>query len=160
MAEVARIQNELLLAGATLRAPHRSAGDRAGEALDDAEQLERPERLQEQRVRAGGAGHVLHVVHSGQQDDADRARVGALLQLAAEGEAVHARHPDVEHDHVRPLGRDPLFGLGRASGLVHVHLDVLERRAEQGAESRIVVYQQQSHRSPRIECSSTVVIGN
>ena len=55
---------------------------------------------------------------------------------------------------------DSLFGLGRASGLVDVHLDVLERRAEQGAESRIVVYQQQSHRSPRIECLRTVVIGN
>ena len=131
-----------------------------GEALDDAEQLERPERLQEQRVGAGRAGHLLHVLHPGQQDDADRARVGAFLQLPAKGEAVHAGHSDVEHDHVRPLGGDPLFGLGRASGLVHVHLDVFKRRAEQGAEPRIVVYQQQSHRSPRIECFTTVVIGN
>ena len=131
-----------------------------GQAFDDTEQLERPERLEEQGVRACRAGHVLHVVHAGQQDDADRARVGALLQLATERETVHARHADVEHDHVRPLGRDPLFGLRRASGLVHVDLDVFERRAQQGAESRIVVYQQQSHRSPRIECLSIAVIGS
>ena len=135
VAQVTGVENELLFAGASFRAPHRSAGDRTGEALDHAEQLERPEGLQEQCVRAGGAGHVLHVVHPGEQDDADRARVGAFLQLATEGESVHARHADIEHDHVRPLGRDPLFGLGRASGLVHVDLDVFERRAQQGAES-------------------------
>ena len=135
VAQVARIQNELLFAGATLRAPHRRAGGGTSEALDDTEQLERPEGLQEQCVRAGGAGNVLHVVHPGEQDDADRARVGAFLQLATEGETVHARHADIEHDHVRPLGGDPLFRLGCASGLVHVDLDVFERRAQQGAES-------------------------
>ena len=135
VAQVARVENELLFAGAALRAPHRSARRGAREAFDDTEQLERAERLQEQGVRTGGAGNVLHVVHAGQQDDPDRARVGALLQLATERETVHAGHADVEHDHIWPLRRDPLFGLRCAAGLVHVDLDVFERRAQQGAES-------------------------
>ena len=40
-------------------------------------------------------------------------------------------------------------------GLVDVECDVLERRAQQGAEPGIVVDEQQAHRSPRIECLST-----
>ena len=148
MAKVAGVEDELLLVGAAVDAAHRRPHAGAREALDDAEQLEWPERLQQQRVRAGCAGHVLHVVHSGQQDDADLARVLARLQLAAEREPVHAGHADVEHDHVRTRRRDPRLGLGGASGLVHLDLDVLEGRPQELAEPGIVVNQQQAHSFP------------
>ena len=130
--QVARVEDELLLAGLVGRAAHRRPHARAGESLDDAEQLERPERLQQQRVGAGGAGDVLDVLHPRQQHDPDRVRVGGGLELPAEGEPVHPGHADVEHDHVRPGGGNPLLGLGGASSLVDVDVDVLEGRPQAG----------------------------
>jgi hypothetical protein len=160
VAQVARVENELLFAERPLELRIRARLPRCPRGVRRHRAAQRAERLQEQGVRTGSAGNVLHVVHAGQQNDADRIRVWALLQLATERETVHAGHADIEHDHIWPLGGDPLFGLGCASGLVHVDLDVFERRAQQCAESCIVVYQQQSHRSPRIECLSTAVIGS
>ena len=62
--EVARVEDELLLVRAPVRRAERHADARAREPLDDAEQLERPERLQEERVGAGCARDVLDVLHA------------------------------------------------------------------------------------------------
>ena len=71
VAEVACVEDELLLAGSVGRAAHGRAHARSGQALDDAEQLERAERLQQQCVGAGGSRDLLDVLHPGQQHDPD-----------------------------------------------------------------------------------------
>jgi hypothetical protein len=146
--QVAGVEHELLFVGAASRPSDRRPHAGSGQALDDAEQLERTERLQEERVGAGGARHLLDVFHPREEDDADATRVLAPLQLAAEREPVHSGHAHVEDDHVRTRGADALLGLGRAPGLVHLDLHVLERRPQQGAEGGIVVDKQQAHRIP------------
>jgi len=133
--QVACVEDELLLAGLIGRAAHRRPHARSGQSLDDAEQLERTEGLQQQRVGASGSRDLLDVLHPRQQHDPDRARLGAGLELPAEGEPVHSGHADVEHDHVRLGGGDPLLGLGGARGFVDVDLDVLEGGPQQRAES-------------------------
>src|ERR671930_986097 len=52
MAEVARVQLELLLHFPRPRRPEREGMHAAGEALDDGEQLERAEGFADERVRA------------------------------------------------------------------------------------------------------------
>ena len=130
MSEVAGIEHEVLLVRPAVRPAERDADTRACQPLDHAEQLQRPERLQQERVRAGGAGDVLDVVHPGQEDDPDRPRPFVGLELPAEREPVDAGQADVEHHHVGTRLRDPLLRLGGAPRLVDVHGDVLERRAQ------------------------------
>ena len=139
MSKIACVEHELILFRAPRRPAHRCSHGRAGEPFDDADQLERPERLQHERVGAGGAGDLLHVLHARQQHDPDLPRVGARLQLAAEREPVHARHAHVEHDHVGTVLRDARLGLPGAAGFVDIDMNVLESRAEQGAEPWIVI---------------------
>ena len=134
MTQVAGVEDELLLVRAAVAAAHRRPHADPRQALDDAEQLEWPERLQQQGQACGA--YILHVFHPGEEDDADSARVLGRLQLAAEGETVHARHADVEHHHVRTQRGDALLGLGGAACFVHLDPNVLERRPQELAELR------------------------
>ena len=146
MAEVAGVEDELLLVGAAVDAAHRRPHADSREALDDAEQLEWPERLQQQRVRAGGAGHVLHVFHPGEQDDADPAR--RPRSAFSSRQNASPSMPGMPTSSTITSGRErrnARLGLGRARGLVDLDLDVLEGRPQELAEPGIVIDQQQAH---------------
>src|SRR5436853_3447557 len=102
MPQVARVQEQLLLRLAFLRGAERDPVEAAGEALDDGEQLERAERLPEERVSAGGNGFVRGAaVRTAEDDDRDALRVPRALQMPAKRKAVDAGEVDVEDDRVR-----------------------------------------------------------
>jgi hypothetical protein len=142
MPQVAGVEQELLLVRACESRSEAEAGMPGRDPFDDREQLERPERLAQERVGARGSGDVLHVVEAREQHDADLAGGGVLLQAAAEGQAVHAGHVDVQHDHVGAAGRDPSRGLLGVGGFVHVDLDRLAGGAQQRTETFVVIDQQ------------------
>ena len=74
-AQVVRVQQQLLVPGRGSRGPERPLVEAAGEALDDREQLERAERLAQERIRARAPRRLLGLLAgSGQEDDADPAR--------------------------------------------------------------------------------------
>ena len=120
--------------------PERALGQPAGQLLDDLEQLERAERLADERVgTCGTALFVARVGGAGEQHDRYLGRGRLSPQTAAERDAVHVGQGDVEHDHVGRALRQPLHGLGRAAGLVDLDVDDLECRPQQHAEVRLVV---------------------
>ena len=147
VAQVARVEQELLLVGAAPGAAKRQAHAAACEPLDDRQELERPERLQQQRVGARLAGVVLDVVEAREQDDADVLRRTLALQPTAELDPVDTGQADVEHDDVRPRSRDSPLSLGRVAGVVHVDVHGFEGRPEEVTEPRVVIDDQQAHES-------------
>ena len=157
VAEVSCVEEQLLLARLRLPGnhPRRHRPVPTGDPLDDGEQLERPERLQEERI---GAAEVVHVVATGQEHDPDVAGLGIGLQHPAEDDPVDPRHADVEHDHVGPLVANRERRLRGVARLAHLDGNRLEGRPEQSPEAIVVVYEQQAHRhSPRssiVESSS------
>jgi hypothetical protein len=101
MAEIARVQQQLLLRIVDANRPEGDAVTRAGELLDDRQQLKRAEGLADCRV-----GSCLlprrrrPTLGAAEHDHCDAIRRGVGLEVAAELEAVHTGHVDVEHDDV------------------------------------------------------------
>src|SRR5438067_11203384 len=102
MPKVARVEQELLLRLALLRSPEGYSVEAAREPLDDRKQLQRAERLPQERVGAGldrcVGGPALGAA---QDDDRDVLCRAVALQLAAEGEAVNPQQVDVKHVRIR-----------------------------------------------------------
>ena len=128
VAQVARVEQELLLRLGGPRAPQRHAVRAAGETLDDAEELERAERLAHELV--GARPVEIGALGAGQEHDGDVARLRVALQLRAVLDPVDARHEHVEHDHVRLARGDAARGHRGAVGLVELEIEDLERRPE------------------------------
>ena len=145
-AQVARIEQELRVVATV----DRDLGQRvrpqpAGETLDEAEQLERAERLREVGIGAGIRGVSRHQVDETRQEhDRDRGSTQVGLERAAEVEPGLAGEPHVEDDHVGLLGGERGPCRRRRRCLVHVDLDIFERGPDQREQSRIVVYYQQA----------------
>ena len=106
MAQVTGVEQNLLVRLPPLRCSERDAVETPGQALDDRKQLERAERLQQERVGPGFHALGLGAVGAGKQDDRNPLRLGVGFELAAEGEPVHSRHPDVQDDRIGLSGRD------------------------------------------------------
>jgi len=87
-------------------------------------------------------GRIGAPVRAGQEHDGDVAGGGRRLQLGAELEPARPRHVDVENDHVRSATPDPSARNHSAFGFVHGDVGDLERRLQQSAKGRIVVYEQ------------------
>src|SRR5438874_5199969 len=153
MPKVARVEQELLLRLALLRSPEGYSVEAAREPLDDRKQLQRAERLPQERVGAGldrcVGGPALGAA---QDDDRDLLCRAVALQLAAEGEAVHPRQVDVEHDRIRAGLLDRGERGRRVFCLLDLNVDSVERRSKQSSQSGIVIYEQktQGHLQPRV----------
>ena len=154
MAQVARVQEQLLLRWPLLARAEGNAVQAAGEPLGDREQLERAERLPKEGVCADLVCVLDSVsLGAGQQDDADVGGVLLALQLPAELEAAHARHVDVQDDYVWLALGDALERNRRRVCLVDLDVEDLERRSEQFPQSLIVIYEQKPHLRPPIVVS-------
>ena len=73
---------------------------------------------------------------------ADRNRIGTsedLADLAADVEPVDLRHADVEHDEVRPVAGEAGQRLLAVARLEHGHAGLPERDADDLADMRVVV---------------------
>jgi hypothetical protein len=145
IAQVPRVEQELLAGPALPAGAERHGVDPDGEPLHDREQLQRAERLQEQRVRADLLRRrLVRLVGARQEHDRDVLRRTRSLQPRAERRAVETRHAHVEHDCVRPRGGDsPLGGRGVRS-LVDLDVHGLERRAQKRSKAGIVVDEQEA----------------
>jgi hypothetical protein len=139
-------QHLLVLAAAALR-PEGDAEAAAGEALDDGQQLERAERLAQERVGPGQVGLDLSAgFRAGQEHDCNIARGRIVLESAAELEPAHTGHAHVQDEHIRLADRDALHGATRAVRFVHLEVEDLAGRADEGSQAGIVVNKQQPHR--------------
>jgi hypothetical protein len=137
--QILRVQDQLLLRRAGRR-PERPLVETARQPLHGVQQIERAERLAQERVSTAGlCGTLRPALRPGEEDDADVRRGRVRLQLAAEGQPVRAGHAHVEDDDVRAALGDPLpRQIGRV-GFVDFDVDDLERRSEQDPQRRIVV---------------------
>ena len=95
-AQVSRIREQLVRV-LSLGSRPRLAGA-SEHAVDGVEEVERPEWLSHQRVRAGGAGVGGARLPAGENDDPRRSERPVLFQLPAEGETARARQVHVEHN--------------------------------------------------------------
>ena len=112
----------------------------AGESLDDREELERTERLSQDRVGARRA--ELRDVGAGEKDHGDVPRLRIALERAAVLDAVDTRHEDVEHDRVGLVRGDATRGHRCAVRLVELEIEHLERRAKETSQACVVVNEQ------------------
>ena len=148
--QVAGVEQQLLVRplSALLRGPEGNAQETARQSLRNGEQLERTERLAHERVGSrllrGCFGAALR---AGQEHDRDVTRGRRSLQLGTELEAARPGHVDVEHDHVRPGAPDLPPRSSGVFGFDHGYIGDLERRLQQGAKCRIIVYQQDPQRA-------------
>ena len=141
--EVAGVEDELLLPGLGAHRRHqRQAVADAGNPLDHAEELERPERLAQVCIGAALLGGRGRCVGAGQEDDRQLARLRRGLQPAAELEPVGAGHRDVENDHVRQPPRDRRIRLVGTRGLLELEVEPVERGRQERPQTRIVVDKQ------------------
>ena len=90
---------------------------------------------------------VAGVVMRRDEDDGNVTRQRVGLELAANLEAIHARHHDVEQDQVGPVLAADLQGLGAAQGLEHAVIR-RERLVEHLDVERLVVDHQQGVPGP------------
>jgi hypothetical protein len=120
----------------------------SGKPFDGREEIQRAERLAHERVGATtlDAAHLLFV-GTGEQHDGDLLRPLGGLQAHAELGAAHAGHPQVEHDHVGAPLLDAHLRLGSRLGLVHLDVGAFERHPKQLSECRLVVDEQNPHRT-------------
>ncbi len=122
-------------------------GGRPDTPLNDRQELERAERLAHER---GGARALrvprLFRLRPGQQDDRDVARRVVGLEPAAQLDAVHLGHPEIEHDDVGSVTPHAQLRLDAGPGLVDRHVSALERSPQQLAQRGLVVDEQDSHR--------------
>jgi len=120
----------------------------AGKSFDDRQQIERAERLAHERVgTAAFRAPRLLVVRARQEDDRDLPRPGGTLQPHTQLRAAHAGHAQVEHDHVGEPLLDARLGLEGAGRLFHLDAGALERHPQELAERRLVVDEQNPHRT-------------
>jgi hypothetical protein len=129
--EIARVELELLGHALGARSAERDGVQPACQPLHDRQELERAERLADERVRSrcsGGLGGAA--VRAGQEDDRDAARGRIGLQVVAEVEAASARHAHVENDDIGAMPPDGLRRGRRVVGLFQVDIDCLERRPQ------------------------------
>ncbi len=93
MAQVARVQEHLLVRGARPLHASRGGTAAAGQPFDDREQVERAERLPDERLGAGAlrAPRLLGV-GAGEQHDRNQLRLLVALQPRAELGSAHAGH--------------------------------------------------------------------
>ncbi len=151
MAEVAGVQDELLVLAAPRPCSERDAVEAPGEPLGHGEELQRREGLRQHGV---GASDVVRVDHarlhsrSRQQHDADAGRRRIVLELPAEVDPAAPGHHDVQHDHVRARELDPVEGGRRVARLVDDDVEALERRAQERAQCRIVVHDENAQAVP------------
>jgi hypothetical protein len=146
VAEVLRVQEELLLRVVRPPRAKRNAVLLACEPLDGREQLERAERLADERVGAHLVRRLLGAaVGAGEQHDAETVVRVVGAQLAAEVEAASPGHANIEDDDVRLERANGLLGLGGARRLLDLHVEDFERRPEERPERSVVVHEQNSH---------------
>ncbi len=138
--EVVRVQQQLLVRRVALARVERALVEAAGEALDHGQELERAERLAQERIRAGRPRRLLRLDPGArQEDDADPAGRGIALQSPGEAQAADVGKADVEHDDVRWTIRDRRHRLGAGARLGDLDVDQLEGRAEQRQEAGVIV---------------------
>ncbi len=148
--QVSRVEQQLLVrpTRALLRRPEGNTDEAARESFGDGKQLERAERLAHERVGSDLLrGRLGAPVRAGQEHDRDVAGGRCRLQLGTELEARRPRHVDVEDNDVRSAALDPPARSDGAFGFVHGYVGDLERRLQQGAKGRIVVYEQNPQRA-------------
>jgi hypothetical protein len=116
-----------------------------GQPIDDAQELERAERLVEQRVRAD-ARRVL-LADLGPRQKHDEGRLGSVLplQLRTEGKSVDSWHRHVEQDDRRAPEPGQVEGAASVLGLCDLELR-RQRRMEQRAQRSVVVDDEDSTR--------------
>ncbi len=106
---------------------------------DECEQLERAERLAEERFGAGVARRATCFVRAADRDDRDLLRLWRLTQPLQVEDAVDPGQPDIEQDGVRArLGKHPLR-LDHVVRRVHVEPFQLERGADQLTQEPVVI---------------------
>ena len=117
-------------------------GDRAGDSevpVDAGEELGGDERLGDEVGGAlvDGLHAGAHVTDAGEHDDGRR--VLELLDLAQDGQPVHARHDEVEEHEVDGAAADRLAGFGAVRCGQRPVTGSDEGAAEQGAQAHLVV---------------------
>ena len=153
MSEIARVEEQLLLRLALLRRAERDAVQASCKPLYDREQLQRAERLAEERIGAGLERCFGRApVGAAQDHDRNVLRRAVTLQLPGDGEPVHPGEIDVEHDRVRSPATDRGNRGRRILRLFDLDVDSVERRSKQSSQSGIVIYEQktQGHLQPRV----------
>jgi hypothetical protein len=143
--------------------PRPRLGERAAAALEDGadpgHDFARGEGLHDIIVAAElEAEHPVDlVVARGEEEDR---QVALRAQPAADFEAVHPRHVDVEHDEIGPVALDRLERRLAVAGLAGLHPRLAEREGEQLADMGVVVDEEDlvAHRvhvtSPTAGCQS------
>ena len=149
VSQVPRVEQQLLFGPSTvfLRRAERNAGQTAGQPFGNGKQFERAERLAHEGVGSSSLRCLGAALRAGQEDDRDVAGRRRRLQLGTELEPGRSRHVDVEDDHVRPGSTDLPARSDGILGFDHGDVGDLERRPQQGAKRRIVVYQQDPQRA-------------
>ncbi len=109
------------------------------QALEQAQQLQRIERLGEESLGADGERRDAGLARAADDDDRHVAGARALAQPLAVEEAVDTWKADVEHDRVGKLGGNDLLGLDDVTRFAHLDPLELERRSKQFAKQWIVV---------------------
>jgi len=118
---------------------HRAEAGLPDERRDEGEQLQRAERLAQERLRPGGPRGAPRFVRAADRDDRDLARLRRLAQPLEIEDAVDTGEPDVEQDRIRArLGKGPL-GLDHVVGRIHLVSLELERRADELTQQPVVV---------------------
>ena len=143
--KVARIEHELLVGRLRAARPARHRRP-PGDALHDGEQVERAERLVDERsrTRALRAPRLLRI-GAGQEHDRDVLRPLLRLQPLAELGAAHPGHAQVEDDHVGAAPADARLRLEAGLRLVDRDVRALEGRAEQLPQRGLIVDEQDPH---------------
>ena len=136
-AKVARVDEQLL--GVGLRSADDELCRQVVELVDERDQVERAERLAENR--SGACGSCLSVPQLGPgQQDHGRLTVGrSLCQPSAKGQPVHAGKGHVEENDGGSAETRSLAGLLCGSDLFHLELVGSKRRPEQEPQRRVVV---------------------
>src|SRR6185369_11688190 len=107
------------------------------------EQLERAERLSHHRIRPGLVRAVeLAAVTAAEHDDRDLARLRVAAEAPAEVGSTDARQTEVEDDRVGQVYAEQGECLLTGSGLDDIDRRALERDAQQLAERRLVIDEQ------------------
>jgi hypothetical protein len=112
------------------------------------------ERLGDE-VRGAGVEGVLDglaVVVRGHHQHRQGAAPGPGAQPAAEGQAAHAGHLEIEQDQVGPAVREAVLGGLAAVVLQHLVAGAAHRAADQQARHRVVVDDQHARRIRHVRC--------
>jgi hypothetical protein len=140
VAQVARVEDELLVIVARMLRTKRNSEQAADETLDDREQLERAERFRQDGVRARLTRDDL-VDRPSEQNDGNRARAFVGLETAAEVDPALARHVHVEHDRVGDLALEERRRVRGILGLVDLDLERVEGCPKQGPQAGVVIHE-------------------